>query len=127
MKGVHKIPYGPRSNPKFKELKYYMPDELIEGGLYKISARNADYGIWVEKKQGFFISRVKFDRNYLFVELHWDLSDGFGTVRPLEYIEQVPFDTDKLKDWDTPVELEKEVLKYLNVFEAREEEERGSS
>jgi len=104
-----------------------MPDELIEGGLYKIKARNASHGIWVEKKQGFFISRVKFGRNYLFVEIHHDLSDGFGTVRPLEYIEQVPFDTSELKDWDTPVELEKEVLKYLNVFEAREEDERRGS
>jgi len=119
MKGVHRIPYGPRDNPKYREVRYYTPDQLVEGGLYRILARNADYGIWCERKSGFFISRVKFSRNYIFVEIHWDLSDCFGTVRPQEFIELSPFDTSKLEDWDNPPELEKEVLAYLNTFEER--------
>lgn len=122
---IHKIHYGPRDNPKVIEQEYLEPHELKPGGLYKIKARNASFGIWTPEYQGFHISREKFGRNYLFVEIHWDLSDGFGTVRPLKFIEMCPFDTAQLKDWNTDAELEKKVLEYLNEFEEKFEKEMG--
>ena len=122
---IHKIPYGPRDNPKFIEQEYFEPHELKPGGVYRIKARNASFGIWTPEYQGFHISREKFGRNYVFVELHWDLSDSFGTVRPLEFIEMAPIDWENLKDWDTEPELEKETLKYLNKLEKKREEEMG--
>ena len=101
-----------------QELKDYVKvKDLREGGLYRISARNATYGIWCERVSGFFISRYKFGRNYLFIEIHWDLSDSFGTVKPLEWIKQAPFDTDELQEWDMPYEEEKKVLAFLNDIE----------
>ncbi len=96
---------------------YIKPEDLKEGGLYRISARNASYGIWCEKDNGFYISRHKFGVNYLFIEIHWDLSDGFGTVKPLEWVKQAPFDTSELKDWNTPPELAKKVVAFLNDIE----------
>ena len=96
---------------------YIKVEELREGGLYRISARNASHGIWSEKASGFYISRHKFGTNYLFVEIHWDLSDGFGTAKPLEWLFQAPFETSELSDWDTPKELEAKVLAFLNNTE----------
>lgn len=122
---IHKIPYGPRDNPKYIEQEYLEPHELKPGGVYKIKARNASFGVWTPEYQGFHISRTKFGRNYVFVEIHWDLSDDFGTVRPLKFVEMAPFDWTQLKDWDTEEELEKEVLKYLNELERKFEEEIG--
>jgi len=122
---VHKIHYGPRDNPKVIEQEYLEPHELVPGGLYKIVARNASFGIWTPEYRGFHISRTKFGRNYLFVEIHWDLSDGFGTVRPLKFVELAPFNYTELKDWHTPDRLEKEVLSYLNEFEVAFEKEMG--
>jgi hypothetical protein len=111
---VHKIHYGREG--KFIEQEYLEPHELKPGGLYKIVARNAKHGIWCPDQGGFWISRYKFRDNFLFVELHWDLSDGFGTVRPLEFIEMSPFDP---KDFDTrerPSQVREDALEYLNTF-----------
>jgi hypothetical protein len=114
MKGVRKIHYGPRDNPKVIEQRYYTVDELKEGWLYRVRARNARLGIWTPEYSGFHISREKFGRNYLFVEIHWDLSDSFGTVLPLEEIELAPFNVEWLKDWHTKRSVERNVLEYLN-------------
>ena len=96
---------------------YIKVEDLRDAGLYRISARNASHGIWSSKDGGFYISRHKFGSNYLFVEIHWDLSDGFGTVKPLEWLKQSPFDVNKLDDWRTPEDLEKLVLAFLNDIE----------
>lgn len=105
-------------------MSYLKTEELKEGWLYRINARNAKYGIWCEKDMGFYISRVKFGRNYLFVEIHWDLSPSFGTVKPIHAVEESGFDTSKLDDWQTPEHLEKEVLEYLNKYEPLSSKER---
>lgn len=96
---------------------YIKVEDLRDGHLYRISARNANHGIWSSEKGGFYISRYKFGRNYLFIEIHWDLSDGFGTVKPLEWLKQAPFDVSELHEWDTPEDLEKRVLAFLNDTE----------
>ena len=105
---------------------YLKPDELKDGYLYKIHARNATYGIWKKEKRSFFISRVKFKSNYIFEEYHWDVCTSFGTVKPLEEIEKSPFSLWEEMDGVTITRngrkyftyaLENELLEYLNRFE----------
>lgn len=85
--------------------KEWIPvDDLKEGYLYEIRARNSRLGIWRKERDGFEISRFKFGANFVFVEIHWDLSRNFGTVKPYKKIEKVP-----------KFENEQEVLDYLNT------------
>jgi len=91
---------------------YLKMDELKNGYLYKIIARNASFGIWKEDIKGFIISRVKFGSNYLFEEHHYD-HDKWPTAQPVEEIEKSPFDTSDIN--------EKEALDYLNQFEENRE------
>ena len=101
---------------------YLKVDELKAGYLYRIRARNARIGIWMPDKGEFLISRNKFGNNYLFEEIHWDLSDHFGTVRPKYEIEKAPFNEEDLilgtierngkEYWGYP--RYEEVLAYLN-------------
>jgi hypothetical protein len=53
-----------------------------DGYLYVIYARNALLGLYVAKRRGFRISRVKFGNNYEFVEYHWNLGEPHGTAKP---------------------------------------------
>ena len=84
-------------------------EELKDGYLYEIIARNASYGIWRSDKQAFIISRIKFGSNFTFEEHHFDCP-AWATAQPLKEIEESPF---KVED----LEKEKEVLEYLNKFE----------
>ena len=128
MKGIKRVVYPVtpwRDKEVVHEIRYLAVDELTEGYLYRIRARNASYGIWTPEYDGFHISRTKFGRNYLFVEIHYDLSDSFGTVLPWEEIEIAPFKTKWLKDWHTKRSVERHVLKYLNRRTRELEEERA--
>jgi len=91
------------------ENKYIKVNNLKNGYTYKIKARNSDYGVWNERKGEFVISRFKFYDNYTFGEIHWDLSDHFGTVKPLEELEKCPYDVENYE--------EKSMLTYLNEFD----------
>ena len=94
-----------------------MPD-LKTGYLYRIRARNGAFGIWEEKRKGFIISRVKFRANFPFTEYHHDTGAPFGTVLPLEEIEQSPFSVEELN------ENNYDLIYYINRFEkARREKE----
>jgi hypothetical protein len=63
--------------------KNFIPiEECRNGFLYVIAARNAFLGIYDVKQKGFRISRFKFDRNYEFVEYHWDTGEPYGTAKP---------------------------------------------
>lgn len=88
---------------------YLKVEELKPGYLYRIRARNGTVGVWDPDKGEFLLSRYKYGSNYTFGEVHWDLSDFFGTVRPHEELEKCPLD---MADFD-----EKEMLKYLNEWE----------
>lgn len=132
---VRDAPGKPSIDPKaiekavktVKELEYLKMDQLKAGYLYKIRARNANYGIWLPQRQGFIISRIKFGDNYLFEEYHWDC-EAFATVKPLEEIEKSPFNADEIniehserdgkKFFGYP--NSKAILTYLNKFEPRE-------
>lgn len=91
----------------------YIPiKECKDGHLYRIAARNSNFGIFRKEFGDFEISRWKFNSNYIFEEIHWDLGPPYGTVKPLEHIEKAPeFDSDEEK------------LKYLNqhIEEHREQ------
>jgi len=103
---------------------YIKMEDLKDGYLYKIIARNAQYGIWRAKTKGFTISRIKFRDNFMFEEHHYDC-ESFPTAQPIEKIEKSPFNTD---DFDLiyitkdgikyfGYKDEKLVLEYLNKFE----------
>ena len=99
---------------KSKDASYLNMDKLKNGYAYKICARNAYVGIWIEKEKAFMISRYKVgDTPYLFNEYHWDTHDEenfpFGTVKPIELIEKCSLD---LKNED-----EQKIIKYLNKLE----------
>jgi len=104
--------------------KYIKIEDLKDGWLYKIIARNASDGIWKAKSQGFIISRFKFGNNFIFEEYHYDCEE-FATAQPIEEVEQSPFNTKDLTD-DVVVingiqhaqfRNERAVLNYLNKFE----------
>jgi hypothetical protein len=89
-----------------KQLKYLSMSGLKDGTLYKITARNGNYGVWIEKKKGFVLSRFKFGDNFPFVEYHYDSDPHFGTAKPLEEVEKCSVDTENYTS--------NEMLDYLN-------------
>lgn len=90
-------------------MEYLKIDQLKDGYLYEIMARNADYGIWLSDIAGFMISRNKFGDNFVFVEHHWDNKE-YPTARPIKEIEKSPFDVDDLIN----SEISQRLLEYLN-------------
>lgn len=103
-----------------KNTDYLKMEHLKDGYCYKIYARNAYVGVWKEKQKAFMISRYKVGGNpYLFDEYHWDTNDEenfpFGTVKPLELIEQFPFE---LKENYNDTE-EQKILNYLDELEEK--------
>jgi len=96
---------------KMKKIDYIKVENLKDGYLYKILARNSSIGIWQEDKGEFLISRFKFGDNYLFGEIHYDLSDHFGTVRPIKEICKTPFEeiNQFIEDGNGKI-----ILNYLN-------------
>jgi len=114
---------------KYNMAEYLKAEELKDGFLYKIDARNASFGIWKSEKNSFLISRIKLCNNFIFEEIHWDKDEHFGTVRPLMEIEESPFNSldiklRLLKHKNSGEEYygyvpENEILEYLNKFEDR--------
>lgn len=91
----------------------YLPvGELKFGFLYKINARNASVGVWMGKVGSFLISRYKFQINFLFEELHYDLDETYGTVKPLQELERSPFNLGDLTT--NRGHNEDSILDYLN-------------
>ncbi len=64
-------------------------DQCEDRRLYKIASRNLSYGVFRAETRGFIGIRFKFGDLYLFEEYHWDVSESFGTVEPLEATEHV--------------------------------------
>ena len=85
---------------------YIKIDDLKDGFLYFILARNSYFGIWKAENKLFLISRFKFNLNYLCEEYHWDTGEPFGTVKPYKELELPPF-----SGFD---ENREETLAYLN-------------
>lgn len=91
-------------------------DKLKDRYLYKIDARKSKLGIWIEEMGSFLTSRFKTDKNFLFDENHFDLSDGFGTAWPMEEIEKVPVNVPKPFSYHSEEfeENEEQIRSYLN-------------
>jgi len=66
-------------------------EDLKDGYVYKIKARNAHYGIWYAEARAFLISREKFGDIYLFYEVHKDADNIYGTAVPIEEMGVTPF------------------------------------
>ena len=104
--------------------EYIKMEDLKPGYLYKIVARNANYGIWIPEHLSFAISRVKFGRNYVFEEHHLDC-ESFATAAPLKEIEKSPFEAKNIKINHVEKDGQKyfgyqdenKILEYLNRFE----------
>jgi hypothetical protein len=105
---VYKGPIIVTRTDSFKMITYPYPpiegdlavirmDKLIDGGLYYIDARNAEYGIWLYNQLGFIIRRLKFTNIFLFVEYHYDTGSPFGTVKPKIFLEKCPFSIEALQ------------------------------
>lgn len=99
-------------------------EDLKGGYLYKIAARNSNHGIWIPERRAFAISRFKFGDNYIFEEYHWDTGTPYGTVKPLEEIEESPFFSKVgvlyKKDNNKEMKNEDTILEYLNKFQVAE-------
>ena len=65
-------------------------ENLKDRWVYKIRARNAHVGVWIEEKNGFLIPREKFEALYLFIEYHYDFDPTIGTAKPYEEIGPCP-------------------------------------
>jgi len=90
-------------------MDYIKVDKLKHNHTYKIHARNGRVGVYNENKGEFVLHRTKFRAVYTFPEIHWDLSDHFGTAKPLEELEECPLD---VLEYD-----EAEMLNYLQGWE----------
>ncbi|HBM14765.1 MAG TPA: hypothetical protein DD381_00215 [Lentisphaeria bacterium] len=90
-------------------------DDLKQGYLYLIDARNSHLGIWMSKKNSFLISRFKFGDNFLFEEDHWDTGEPYGTVKPIKELEKTPFEADRFLYPYVP-DKNRDLLNYLNLM-----------
>ena len=77
---------------EFGPQEYLKTEKLRHGYLYKIYARHVEYGIYCERDHSFYCSRMKFNKNFVDHQIHYDWHEWHGTVKPLEEIEKSPFD-----------------------------------
>lgn len=63
--------------------------ELQRGKVYRLKSRNLACGVW-NGKDGFVGIRTKFGLRFLDMEIHWDLSESFGTAQALEGLGSIP-------------------------------------
>lgn len=65
-----------------KSVRYLPVEDLLDGFLYMIHARNSYLGVWDPAAKGFVLIREKFGQVYLSVERHWDSCPHLGTAKP---------------------------------------------
>lgn len=71
-------------------MTYITKEECKDRFLYRIRSRNLAFGVYRAATGGFTGLRTKFDSVYAFEEYHWDNGPPFGTVKPLEMLEELP-------------------------------------
>ncbi|HEY1676378.1 MAG TPA: hypothetical protein VGG04_01605 [Candidatus Sulfotelmatobacter sp.] len=64
-------------------------EQLQPGKVYRLQSRNLECGVW-NGKDGFVGIRTTFGRRFLDMEIHWDLSETFGTAQALEPLGAIP-------------------------------------
>jgi hypothetical protein len=67
-------------------VKYIAKPDLIVGRKYRCLARNFDIGVW--NGTAFDYLRTKFGQKFMDIEFHYDDGPPYGTVRPLELINE---------------------------------------
>lgn len=95
---------------------YIKLEDCKDQGLYVISARNFNLGIYSEKDKGFFGIRTKFNLKFIDIEFHWDsgkkglFDANVGTVKPLEFLEifEIPINIKNMYHYND------DILDYLN-------------
>jgi hypothetical protein len=69
-------------------------DQLKDGYVYKLVARNASAGVFKEKGHGdqpsFEVARTKWGNTFIDEEIHYDADDRHGTALPYEEIGPLP-------------------------------------
>jgi hypothetical protein len=79
---------------------YIALEDCKHNFLYKLMSRNLKYGVFNKETNGFTGLRRKFGSVFLFEEYHWDTGAPYGTVHPLEELEDfsdLVADEDKLE------------------------------
>lgn len=71
-------------------MDYISANNCIDGGLYKVYARNFSLGMFDHFDQTFIGIRRKFHDIFLDKEIHWDTDDCYGTVKPIELVSIIP-------------------------------------
>ena len=56
--------------------------------VYRVKARNFRFAVFDANQDGFVGIRSKWGQRYLFTEYHWDTGAPYGTVKPLEELEE---------------------------------------
>jgi hypothetical protein len=64
--------------------------ELIDGGFYRVEARNFNRAVYVKSWRCFIGVRFKFETEYLFTEFDYETGPPCGTVFPIEFLEHCP-------------------------------------
>jgi len=92
--------------------KYIKMEDMKDGWLYRIDARNAVVGVWVEESKWFVISRHKFGQNFIHVEDHYDTGSPYGTAKPIYRIEKCCTEPnlDYLNKWTNAMNP---IIKYI--------------
>lgn len=76
--------HGERWVSQTTTIEYLKVDELIDGGCYLVAGRNFTVAIWTNGD--FYGIREKFGGTFIDKELHWDLDNTYGTVRPIKLL-----------------------------------------
>jgi len=71
-------------------MSYIKPEDCKDGGLYRIRSRNLQLGVYRAECNSFIGIREKYDWLQLAEELHWDAGEPYGTVQPIEFVEDCP-------------------------------------
>lgn len=94
---------------------YIKIEDLKNGYLYEIDARNSQLGIWKSDLKGFIISRTKFNDTFLFMEYHYDTGPPYGTVKPVREIEKADVNISKFDGFFTETKASVKILNYLST------------
>lgn len=65
-------------------------EKCINGGLYRLSARNLVLGVWNPQHHGFVGIREKLGSRYLDHEIHRGRKGAYATAAPMEHLGMLP-------------------------------------
>jgi len=91
-------------------------EDCIDRCLYKINSRNLILGVYKQSTGGFLGIRTKFGSRFIFEEYHWDNGPPFGTVKPIEMLEDfLPENIENKESLGTVCQNCGKSCKYIDV------------